>query len=342
MEAVKEFNSRSVGKTDLQITELGLGGAGTGNLYMEISDEQAEQTIKDAWKAGVRYFDTAPYYGYGLAEQRLGNALKEFSRSSYVISTKAGRVLKSDTTPILNDPFVNGLPFRPHFDYSYDGVMRSFEESLQRMQVDYIDILFIHDIGQMQHGSEHEEFFKIMIDGGCRALDDLRSQKAIRAIGLGVNEYEVCMEVMPHTDMDCFMLAGRYTLLEQGALQDFLPECARRQISVMAAGPYNSGILATGPTEGSNYNYKPADKTILARVHAIQKICEEFSVLLPQAAINFPILHPQVAAVVVGAHSSAQILMTKDYLKKSIPQEFWQALKKEGLLASNAPVSLAK
>jgi D-threo-aldose 1-dehydrogenase len=322
----------------LPMPNFGLGGGAIGNIYTAISDAEALRVITTAWEQGVRYYDTAPFYGYGLSERRFGDALRQHPRASYHLSTKVGRLLLPDSQPKVPDLFPDSLPFRTKYDYTYDGVMRSFEDSLQRIGTDYIDILFVHDLGRMVHGEQHDAFFRDFLTSGYRALVELRNAKCVRAIGFGVNEWEVCLEALAEIDLDCIMLAGRYTLLEQGALDEFFPVCLRRKISIIAAGPYNSGILATGTSQGSYYNYQLADKVIVDRVKAIEQVCYEFGVALPQAAIQFPGMHAQVSTVVAGAQSAEQFLMTHEYLQQPIPAAFWATLKQRGLLHEHAAV----
>jgi len=328
------MKTRKLGNTDLELTELGFGGLAVGNLYRPTGHDEAYAAIKAAWHGGVRYFDTAPSYGYGLSERRIGDALREFDRASYVISTKVGRLLIPDASPKKHEQYPGALPFRVEYDYSYDGIMRSFEDSLQRIGTHYIDMIYIHDIGRMTHGPAHDLMLKSLLESGYRALHELREQKVVRAIGLGVNEWEVCIEVMPHTDLDCFMLAGRYTLLEQLVLQTFFPECAKRGISVIAAGPYNSGVLANG----QNYNYATADHKTVLRVNAIQKICDAYQIDLPHAALQFPLRHSQVVSVVAGARTEEQVALSVNYIQQQVPDRFWQSLKEADLLAIEAPV----
>ncbi|MEO8400722.1 MAG: aldo/keto reductase [Gammaproteobacteria bacterium] len=328
------MKTRKLGSTEIELTELGFGGAAVGNLYRPTSNEEAYAAIRAAWQGGVRYFDTAPSYGYGLSERRIGDALREYPRESYVISTKVGRLLIPDGNPKKLDQFPGSLPFRVEYDYSYDGIMRSFENSLQRLGTHYIDMIYIHDIGRLTHGDAHSTILKSLLDSGYRALTELRAQKVVRAIGLGVNEWEVCVEVMPHTDLDCFMLAGRYTLLEQAVLGKFFPECEKRGISVVAAGPYNSGVLANG----QNYNYEAADHKIMLRVNAIQKICDAHQIDLPHAAIQFPLRHSQVISVVAGARTEEQVALSVSYMQQHVPARLWQALKEAALISKDAPV----
>ena len=328
------MKTRKLGKTGLQLTELGFGGLAVGNLYRPTSPEEAFAAIRAAWHSGIRYFDTAPSYGYGLSERRIGDALRDFPRSSYVISTKVGRLLIPDGRPKKTEQYPGALPFHVEYDYSYDGVMRSLEHSLQRIGTDYIDLIYIHDVGRMTHGSAHESMMRSLLDGGYRALVELREQKVVRAIGLGVNEWEVCLEIMPLTDLDCFMLAGRYTLLEQKVLQTFFPECVKRGIPIIAAGPYNSGVLANG----QHYNYEMADHKTMLRVNAIQKICDAYQIDLPHAALQFPLRHSSVVSVVAGARTEEQVALSVSYVQQQVPQRLWQSLKEAELLAPDAPV----
>lgn len=328
------MKTRKLGNTDLELTELGFGGLAVGNLYRPTSNEEAYSAIQAAWQGGIRYFDTAPSYGYGLSERRIGDALREFDRKSYVISTKVGRLLIPDGNPKKHEQYPGALPFRIEYDYSYDGIMKSFEHSLQRMGTHYIDMIYIHDIGRFTHGAAHDAMLKQLLDSGYRALRELREQKVVRAIGLGVNEWEVCVEVMPHMELDCFMLAGRYTLLEQLVLQTFFPECVKRGISVIAAGPYNSGVLANG----QNYNYETADHKTILRVNAIQKICDAYQIDLPHAALQFPLRHSQVVSVVAGARTEEQVALSVNYIQQQVPARLWQSLKDADLLAMEAPV----
>ncbi len=328
------MKTRRLGKTELELTELGFGGSAIANLYHPTAPEDAYGAIVTAWESGIRYFDTAPRYGYGLSERRMGDALRQYPRAEYVISTKVGRLLIPDASPKQRDNFPESLPFREQYDYSYDGVMRSFEHSLQRMGTHYIDILYIHDIGKTTHGDAHAAMLKTVLEGGYRALTELREQKVIRAIGLGVNECDVCLEVMPYTDFDCFMLSGHYTLLKQEALLKLFPACAQRNIAIIAASPYDSGILANG----QHYNYEVASHQIVRRVSAIQKICDAHQVDLPHAAIQFPLQHPQIVSVVTGARNQEQISLSVNYLQQKVPERLWRALKEAELIDMHAPV----
>ena len=333
----------SVGSSAVELSRLGFGSACLGNLYAPVSDAEAEQTVAAALEEGVRYFDTAPYYGYGLAERRLGEALRGQPRQSYAVSTKVGRLLEPRKgAPRSDQGFIDALPFDPVFDYSYEAVMRSVEESLERMGCERFDILLLHDLGSLTHGAEaHPSLFETAMEEGYRALDALRAEGSVGALGLGVNECEVCLEAMERGDFDCFLVAGRYTLLDQSALEQLLPECARRRISVIVGGPYNSGILASDLEPGARYDYESADDSVIARARAIQEICASHAVPLPAAALQFPLLHPSVVSVIPGARSRQEVKANAAHLRRRIPEALWRDLVSEGLLHPSAPVKAA-
>lgn len=335
------FNKNQVGKTALRVTELGFGAATFGNLYRPMSDKDAHSAIKKAYEMGINQFDTAPFYGFGLSERRLGDALREIPCEDYVISTKVGRILKPCAKAEDKYGFCSPMPFEPVYDYSYDGVMRSFEDSLQRLGLSKIDIIYMHDIGAVTHGQDHDKQFAIAAEGGFKAMDELRSQKLVSAIGLGVNEYEVCEQAMDHMQFDCFLLAGRYTLLEQKALNTFLPRCIKENTSIILGGPYNSGILATGVRKAGvvpTYNYAPAPDDVIARVSKIEDLCAEFKISLAAAALQFPLAHPAVVSTIPGLSSASRVTSTVQQMQETIPQEFWTALHESQLLDENAPV----
>ena len=334
---------RTLGAARVQVTELGFGGAGLGNLYREVSAEAAAEAVDAAWRQGIRFFDTAPYYGFGLSEVRLGGGLRSFDRHGFVLSTKVGRLLmptESVDGCALRHGFCSPMPFEPVYDYSYDGVMRSAEASLERLGLERIDLLLLHDIGEATHGPNHPAIFAEAMDGGYRALDALRSEGSVRAVGVGVNEWEVCDQAMDHGDFDCFLLAGRYTLLEQGALDRFLPRCEAEGVAVIVGGPYNSGILATGVDGGRqpHYNYAPAPKPIIERVRRIESLCREFAVPLAAAALQFPLAHPAVAAVIPGLANGGDVQQAAAFYRHPIPYAFWQALRDAGLMHPDAPL----
>jgi D-threo-aldose 1-dehydrogenase len=334
------ISKRQISNTQLHVNTLGFGCAPLGNLYQAINDDDAKIVSSAAWQAGFRHFDTAPHYGQGLSERRIGDFLRTLQGKDYILSTKVGRLLKPAGYAQQRHGFVSPMPFDMHYDYSYDGVMRSFEDSILRLGLDRIDILYMHDIGRDTHGDANEKHFPIAMNGGYKAMDELRSQGLVKAIGLGVNEYEVCEQALDYGDWDCFLLAGRYSLLEQQSLQTFLPKCQQQNCSVIIGAPYNSGILATGVkgTTTPFYNYAPAPKDIVAKVTRIESICQQFNVTLAAAALQFPLAHPAVASVIPGLGNVSRIKETMDLFKKEIPAEFWQSLKTNGLLDQHAPV----
>jgi D-threo-aldose 1-dehydrogenase len=335
------FKKRQIGNTKLRVSELGFGAATFGNLYYRMPEGAAEESIAKAMELGLNQFDTAPFYGFGLSERRVGNALREYDANDYILSTKVGRILEPCAKAEDKYGFCSPMPFEPKYDYSYDGIMRSFEHSIQRLGLSKIDILYMHDIGRVTHGDDHDRLFKIAMEGGYKAMDELRSQGLVSAIGLGVNEYEVCEQAMDHGYFDCFLLAGRYTLLEQNALKTFLPRCIKENSSIILGGPYNSGILATGVRrEGvvPNYNYEPASKEIIKTVAQIEDICEKFNVPLAAAALQFPLAHPAVVSVIPGLSSVNRVETTVAQMNFDIPKDFWLALQNAGLLYPDAPV----
>lgn len=325
------------------ISSLGLGCASLGNLYRAISDEQASETVGAAWDCGIRYFDTAPYYGLGLSERRLGDALRNYPRDSFTLSTKVGRLLDPDTTSNLSldrHGFVTPMPFQVRYDYSYDGIMRSYEASLQRLGLARIDCLLVHDIGEQTHGAENSGHFANLANGGYRALDELRSSGAVSRIGLGVNEWQVCDDAMEIGQWDCFLLAGRYTLLEQEPLHGFLPRCQKHGAGIILGGAYNSGILATGTRHGGqmHYNYEPAPPAIVERVALLEQACDDYGVPLPAAALQFPLAHPAIECVIPGMGNAQRVRDSVSLSQVKIPAAFWDSLRKQSLLDPEAPV----
>jgi D-threo-aldose 1-dehydrogenase len=342
---VSTLPTRAIGNTALTVTELGFGTAPLGNLYQIVSDDDARDTAASAIDAGISYFDTAPYYGLGLSERRVGDALR--GRDGIVLSTKVGRLLKASPSVhgyAQRHGFCSPMPFEPEFDYSFDGVMASWEASLQRLGLARVDILYVHDVGGFSHGDRHEKFFRQLTDGGgFRALEQLRLAGSIQAFGLGVTETAICLEAMKHAQLDVILLAGRYTLLEQGALDALLPACARSGTSIVVGGPYNSGILATGTRHAGalHYDYAIAPQTVVDRVRLIEAHCEHHGVRLAAAALQFPLAHPQVASVIPGLGDPRLIDRTLDLYRTNIPAAFWHDLKNAGLLHVDAPVPAA-
>ena len=333
---------RVVGRTGLEVSVLGFGAAGIGNLYRVLREDDAAAAVRESYVSGVRYFDTAPFYGFGLAEQRLGAALRG-AQPAPVISTKVGRRLVP-TGPqdesIGRHGYFSPRPFEPVFDYSYDAIKRSHAESLERLGVPRVDILLIHDIGEMTHGAANDTYLRQLDDGGYRALRELRDTGAVRAIGLGVNECEIATRLIERFDLDCVLLAGRYTLLEQPALDTLLPLCERKGVSILCGGPFNSGILATGARAGakSHYNYAPPPDDVLERVARLEDLCEELDVPLQAAALQFPLGHPSVATVVAGAANGDESRNIAARFAHPIPASFWRALRERGLVDPRAPL----
>jgi D-threo-aldose 1-dehydrogenase len=323
-------------------TELGFGTAPLGGLFRPVSDADADATLAAAWDAGMRYFDTAPLYGLGLSETRLNRFLRGKPRDAYILSTKVGRLLHvcpPDRRTGIGKWF--DVPTRQEeYDYTYDGVMRSVAFSLERLGLDRIDILFGHDLDVFTHGSRDAALHHIetFLAGGYRALLSLRDQGVIAAFGAGLNEWDMCQILAERGDFDLFLLAGRYTLLEQKALDSFLPLCEARGIGIVLGGPYNSGILATGPKPGANYNYDAAPHAVLDRAAAIQAVCEAHGVRLIEAALNFPLLHPAVVSVIPGGQTAAEVQANRAILGRPIPPALWADLKAQGLLHPAAPV----
>ncbi len=337
MNAIK---SRKLGRVELNVTDMGFGAAPIGNFLRPISEAESEAMINQAWDAGMRYFDTAPYYGHGLSEARVGQYLRWRPRHEFVVSTKVGRVLQPALRKDIDfKPWVNGLPFKCRFDYSYDGTMRSFEDSLQRLGLEYIDILFIHDADVFTHGAEMQKvYFKQAMDGCYRALIELREQGLVKAVGVGVNNWEVMLDFMEVGDFDALLVAGRYTLLEQDALDELLPLCERRNTAIVIGGGFNGGILATGAVPGAKWNYAPAPDAIMQKVKKIEAVCVRHKVLLPAAALQFLLAHPAVSSHIPGTRNVAQMEQNIALVGHPIPKAYWQDLKNEGLLRRDAPV----
>ena len=318
------------------LTRLGLGCAQLGGLYEPMPAADARGLVDAAWDLGIRYFDTAPYYGFTLSEHRLGAALRKRPRDEYVISTKVGRLMRPDPSVKPGEcGWGAPLPFRPHYDYSYDAVMRSHEDSLQRLGMDRVDILYVHDIGRVTHGEQHAHYWEQLTQGGgLRALQRLREEGAIKAFGLGVNEWEAVAAAMDVCPLDCVLLAGLYTLLEQASLEPLMDRCAREGTSIVIGGPFNSGILA-----GTNkFNYEDAPRAVVARVEAIAAVCREFDVPLQAAALQFPMAHPAVVSIIPGAQHPMQLRQNAAWFSQPLPAAMWEALQRAGLVDRLAPI----
>ncbi len=337
--ATRHWDRRGTGGLDF--TEIGFGSAPIGNLYRAIGDAEVDALLDIAWKAGVRYYDTAPLYGYGLSETRLNRFLRDKRRDEYVLSTKIGRLLRA-CDPSERDGVGKwfDVPARQEvYDYGYDATMRSLEFSLERLGTHRIDVLFAHDLDLFNHGTREALDARLaqFMDGGYRALSEMREQGVIAAFGAGINEWQPGQWMAERGEFDIFLLAGRYTLLEQEALESFLPLCESQGIGLVIGGAYNSGILATGPRPGAYYNYDPAPPEILDRVARIQRICEAHGVRLVDAAFRFPLLHPNVVSVIPGGQGTAEMDSNLAAAAAAIPPALWADLKREGLMHADAP-----
>ena len=331
--------TRPLGRTGHPVSILGFGSAPLGDLYVKLNDHTAVATVEAALKGGITLVDTSPHYGNGLAEHRCGTALRRAPRDSFMISTKVGRVMNPRNRParqnadVYSPGFAGGLPHEANFDYSYDGALRSFEHSLFRLGTDRIDIILIHDVDVWTHGKEgYEQRFREAMGGAFRALERLRSEGVVKAIGVGVNEAEVTERFAREGDFDTMLLAGRYSLLEQGAAESFLDLAQEKGIGLMMGGVFNSGILATGAIEGARYDYKPASPEILDRVRKIEAVCRAHGVELAHAAMAFPLGHPAVSSIVLGAVSPNEIARNLRGFEAEIPAALWSDLKAEKLL----------
>ena len=308
------MQTRTIGRTDLAVTEFGFGTAPLGGLYRACPRDVAMATLETAWQEGLRYYDTAPWYGFGLAERYVGDFLRDKPKGSYVLSTKVGRVMQpamGDTVP--NYGFVDPLPFGARYDYSYDGIMRCLELSYTRLGLNRIDILYVHDIGVYTHGAERNAvYLRQLLDSGLKALSELKSSGTIKAFGLGVNEVPVCLDILREADLDCILLAGRYTLLDRSAVEELLPLCGKKGTSLVAGGVFNSGILATGPVEG---------------------IAAARGVPLAAAALQFPLRHPAIASVLLGTAKPESLRRNMALARIDLPKDIYPAFEPHTLVA---------
>lgn len=323
--------NRALASGALEVPVLGFGGAPLGGLLQANDHNAITQLLEKTREIGYRYYDTAPFYGFGRSERLVGDALRG---GDYILSTKVGRLMRpglAKDAAALGWP--DALPFHQVFDYSYDGIMRSFEDSFQRLGLDRIDLLLVHDIGEMTHGAENESHFNALANGGYRALDELRKNGQIKAIGIGVNEIQICRDCLKIGDWDAFLLAGRYTLLEQEPLDDLLPECEASKTSIILGGPYNSGILVGGDT----WNYGAAPKDIIDRVTRLKQVSQDHNIPLAAAALQFPLAHPLVASVIPGLRNIAELDQTCTWIGTDIPTAYWDDLRSAGLLHPKAP-----
>ena len=318
------------------ITRLGLGGTGLGDMYHTTSEDAATSTVDAAWEAGIRYFDTAPHYGAGLSEHRFGQALRRRPRHEYTLSTKVGRLLAPHLPGEIEAPFVGALPFKRVIDYTADGVRRSVEDSLQRLALGYIDIVYVHDLSPDMFGDQFEHYYRIAAGkgGAFEGMVKLREEGLIKGWGLGVNTVEPCLRALRDSDPDIFLLAGRYTLMETTPLQALFPLCAQRGAHVVLGGPFNSGFLAGG----EHYDYQPAKPEQHAHRERLRQVAARHGVDLPAAALQFGVAHPVVAATIPGASSPAHLRRNATLMHTEIPAAFWEELRSEGLVPAEAPL----
>ncbi|MEO8523761.1 MAG: aldo/keto reductase [Caldimonas sp.] len=340
---MRSFKTRN--GTDLMFSVIGLGTAPMGDLYELLDEKTSIATVEQAYESGVRLFDTSPHYGNGLAESRIGAGLRRARRDEVIVSTKIGRVMDPFGKPpernkdAVSPGFAGGYPHAPHFDYSYDGTMRSVEQSLLRMGLSRLDVVLIHDCDVWTHGkADAGRRFKEAMDGAYKALDKLRSEKTVAAIGFGINEADTCVRFAQAGDFDLAMMAGRYSLLIQNGLAEFLPLAVEKKMGVMLAGVFNSGILATGAIPGAKFEYAPAPAEIMDRVRKIEAICARHATPIRRAALQFAMAHPAVVSVVLGAVKPDEAEANAIDAGQAVPAALWSDLKSAGLLDPAAPI----
>ena len=324
--------TRTLGTSGVAVTTLGFGGATLGGVGDRVSEKEADDVLHSAFAGGIRYFDTAPLYGHGLSEKRVGRTLSALPRDDFVLSSKIGRLLVPQDEGERYKGMRDTEPFAIRYDYSYDAVRRSFDSSLERLGLDRIDVLLCHDIDVWTHGDAQPDIFDVAINGALPALQDLREQGMVRAIGLGVNEWEVCVRVLDVIDVDCFLLAGRFTLLEQTPLDEMLPRCLADDVSVIIGGPYNSGLLANTERRRATYDYKPAPDHLWDKAQRIREVCANHSVDMRAAALQYPLRHPTVAAVIPGMWSRDEVQTNLGLMSVDIPTDLWKELDETGLV----------
>ncbi|GAJ95282.1 aldo/keto reductase [Rhizobium rhizogenes] len=332
------MKKRRIGRTELEVTEISFGAAALGGLYRACPRDQAMETLQAAWGSGIRYFDVAPWYGFGLGERYVGDFLRSQPEDSYVLSTKVGRLMRPvPTDKVPNYGYVDPLPFDADYDYSYDGIMRSVEFSYARLGLNRIDILYVHDIGGYTHGKAlNEHYLGQLLGSGIKALEELKSSGTIKAYGLGVNEVPVCLDVMHAADIDCILLAGRYTLLDRSAVAELLPLCEKKGTSLVVGGVFNSGILATGPVPDAHFDYLPATPDVLVKVGAMEEIARRHGLPLAAPAIQFPLSQPSVASVLIGTAKASSLTRNMQLVDLKLPASLYAEF--EGLTLVAPPL----
>ena len=321
------MHKRKLGNTNIYLSAIGFGGAPIGNLFEKLDEETVNKTLQSCNDSSINLYDTSPYYGYGLSEHRLGNFLKNLDPSSYYLSTKVGRYLTPEKEQNINrGKWAGGLNFIPNIDYSYDGVMRSFEQSLHRLAATKIDICLIHDVDKYTYGDRVDHYFKIAMTGAYKAIRKLKEEKVIQAIGVGLNNSDICKKFAEEGEFDCMLLAGRYTLLDQSALDDFLPIAEEKNIGIILAGIFNSGILAKGIGDNITYFYDKIPENIKIKYNKILEICDRFNVPVQAVALQFCYANQQVSSMIIGMDRSEQIGKNISNLNFKIPHDLWQEL----------------
>jgi D-threo-aldose 1-dehydrogenase len=335
---MEPMKKRKFQRAEVNVSEISTGTVQIGNLFRALSNEDAEKLLVASWDHGSRYFDTAPYYGHGLSEHRIGHYLQSKPRDEFVISTKVGRsLIPAPIGTFSHGEWADVPGMRVDFDYSYEGVMKQFESSLQRLLMNRVDILLLHDADHYTHGKDQPKMFKQAMNGAIPALQKLREEGVVQAIGAGFNDIDCLIDLVNQADIDCLLVAGRYTLLEQNGAKELMDLCESRGVSIILGSIFNSGILATGVKPGARYHYETAKPEVLSKVSEINRVCEEFGVSLPAAAIQFATAHPAVASVCIGASKVGQIESNHAYATEAIPLDFWSSLREKNLISDWAP-----
>lgn len=330
---------RPVGATALRLPVFGFGGAHLGELYDKVDEAESRATLDAAWAEGIRFYDTAPWYGRGLSEHRLGGYLRTKPREAYRLTTKVGRTLHRPPDPKAFDraPWTGGLNFEVRFDYSYDGIMRSYEQALQRLALDTVDALVIHDLDAAFHGGHFAQRERDLIASGMKAVEALKASGDIQAFGMGINTTEALETTATEVDIDFVLVAMPYTLLDQTSLHTGMADCVKRRMSVIIGAPFASGILATGSGGNARYGYGSASPDVQSRVRGIEAVCKSHGVSLPAAALQFPLAHPAVVSIIPGAARASEVTQNVAALGAAIPASFWSDLKTEKLIDPDAP-----
>ena len=326
------MEKRNLGNTDIKLTSIGFGGAPLGNLFEEMNENECFEIVKKSYEMNINLFDTSPLYGYGLSEHRIGNFLKTIDPKKYFLSTKVGRYLTPERNYYKDGKFKGHINFIPNLDYSYDGVMKSFDQSIHRLAVSKIDICLIHDVDRYNFGNDVDNYFKQAMNGAYKALNDLKEQKVIKAIGVGLNDADICTKFANAGDFDCMLLAGRYTLIDQSALDDFFPIAKRNKIGIILGGVFNSGILAKGIGENVTYWYEKIPLEIKEKYQKISQVCQKYNVPVPAAALQFSYSNQLISSMILGIDRVEQIEQNYEFLNYPIPKELWSDLIKQNII----------